>query len=363
MTAFSVGNFATGGGALHLSPVGRGRPAGPGEGVSRFPEDKEPPHPPRLTPRRPLPTGERWAAALYAVAFVGALATSFPARAEQPVTTGGEPTSLSGTLKKAHDTGVVTLGYREASFPFSYLSGQTPIGYSIDLCLGVVEEMKRELDGQDLKVAYEKVTPDTRIPEIVAGKIDLECGSTTANKERETQVAFSPIMFVAGTKLMVKATSPYRSYRELGGKTVVATSGTTNEKALKSLNDKQKLGLNIVTAPDHEQSYAMVTGGQAEAFATDDALLYGLIARHKAEKDLMVVGGFLSYDPYGLIYRKDDPQMARAVAAGFQHMADNRDLIEAYHRWFERPTPTGEQIALPMSAQLSEVFRTMGVED
>lgn len=287
-----------------------------------------------------------------------------PAAAQPAVTGGGEdPTSFEGTLKKVHDAGVVTLGYREASFPFSYLAGQRPVGYAIDLCLHVVEEIRKELDDPAINVAFAKVTPETRIPELVAGKIDLECGSTTANKDRETQVAFSPITFVAGTKLMVKRASAYRSYRDLAGKTVVVTAGTTNEKALRALNDKNKLGINIVTQPDHEQSYAMAASGQADAFATDDALLYGLIARHRAQDDLMVVGNFLSYDPYGLMYRKDDPQLARAVGRAFQSMADERNLFEAYHRWFERRTPTGEEIDLPMSPQLTEVFRAMGMED
>ncbi|WP_020178199.1 amino acid ABC transporter substrate-binding protein [Methylopila sp. M107] len=304
------------------------------------------------------PPSPALAGACLALALLGA-----GARAQEPATSPGDTNVFAGTLKKVHDAGSVTLGYREASFPFSYLVGQRPVGYSIDLCLHVVEEIRKELDDPAVNVAFVKVTPETRIPDLVSGKIDIECGSTTANKERETQVAFSPIMFVAGTKLMVKTSSSYRSYRDLSGKTVVVTAGTTNEKALRALNDKNKLGLNIVTAPDHEQSYAMAASGQADAFATDDALLYGLIARHKAEKDLMVVGGFLSYDPYGLMFRKDDPQMARAVGRTFASMAENRDLIEAYHRWFERRTPSGEEISLPMSAQLSEVFRTMGMDD
>lgn len=285
------------------------------------------------------------------------------ARAQEPATQPGDTNVIAGTLKKVHDAGVVTLGYREASFPFSYLVGQRPVGYSIDLCLHVVEEIRKELDDPAVNVAFVKVTPETRIPDLVAGKVDIECGSTTANKEREKQVAFSPIMFVAGTKLMVKAGSSYRSYRDLAGKTVVVTTGTTNEAALRALNDRNKLGLNIVTAPDHEQGYQMAASGQAEAFATDDALLYGLIARHHAENDFIVVGGYLSYDPYGLMFRKDDPQMARAVGRAFSAMAENRDLFEAYHRWFERRTPSGEEINLPMSPQLTEVFRAMGMED
>jgi len=270
---------------------------------------------------------------------------------------------LEGTLAKVDATGAITLGYREASFPLSYLSKAGPIGYSIDLCLAVVDEIKREIDKSEVQIRYKLVTPETRIQAVKTGEIDLECGSTTANKERAKEVAFSPIMYITGTKLMVKRKSGYRSYRNLAGKVVVVTAGTTNEAALKSLNEKNTLGINIISARDHEESYNLVATGKADAFATDDVLLYGLIARHKADADLMVVGEFLSFDPYGLMFRKDDPQMAEAVRRTFESIARNRDLLEAYHKWFVRQTPTGERIGLAMNAQLSEIFRALGVED
>jgi len=270
---------------------------------------------------------------------------------------------LEGTLAKVDATGAITLGYREASFPLSYLSKAGPIGYSIDLCLAVVDEIKREIDKQEVQIRYKPVTPETRMQAVKTGEIDLECGSTTANKERAKEVAFSPIMYITGTKLMVKRKSGYRSYRNLAGKVVVVTAGTTNEAALKSLNEKNMLGINIISARDHEESYNLVATGKADAFATDDVLLYGLIARHKADADLMVVGEFLSFDPYGLMFRKDDPQMAEAVRRSFENIARNRDLLEAYHKWFVRQTPTGERIGLAMNAQLSEIFRALGVED
>jgi len=270
---------------------------------------------------------------------------------------------LEGTLAKVDATGAITLGYREASFPLSYLSKAGPIGYSIDLCLAVVDEIKREIDKQEVQIRYKLVTPETRMQAVKTGEIDLECGSTTANKERAKEVAFSPIMYITGTKLMVKRKSGYRSYRNLAGKVVVVTAGTTNEAALKSLNEKNTLGINIISARDHEESYNLVATGKADAFATDDVLLYGLIARHKADADLMVVGEFLSFDPYGLMFRKDDPQMAEAVRRSFENIARNRDLLEAYHKWFVRQTPTGERIGLAMNAQLSEIFRALGVED
>ena len=270
---------------------------------------------------------------------------------------------LEGTLAKVDRTGVITLGYREASFPLSYLSKAGPIGYSIDLCLAVVDEIKREIDKPEIQVNYKLVTPETRINAVKTGEIDIECGSTTANKERGKEVAFSPIMYITGTKLLVKRKSGYRSYRNLAGKVVVVTAGTTNEAALKSLNEKNQLGMNIISARDHEESYSLVATGKAEAFATDDVLLYGLIARHKADAELMVVGEFLSFDPYGLMFRKDDAQMAEAVRRAFEVTARNRDLLEVYHKWFVRQTPTGERIGLAMNAQLSEIFRALGVED
>jgi glutamate/aspartate transport system substrate-binding protein len=270
---------------------------------------------------------------------------------------------LEGTLAKVDRTGVITLGYREASFPLSYLSKAGPIGYSIDLCLAVVDEIKREIDKAEIQVNYKLVTPETRINAVKSGEIDIECGSTTANKERGKEVAFSPIMYITGTKLLVKRKSGYRSYRNLAGKVVVVTAGTTNEAALKSLNEKNQLGMNIISARDHEESYSLVATGKAEAFATDDVLLYGLIARHKADAELMVVGEFLSFDPYGLMFRRDDAQMAEAVRRAFEATARNRDLLEVYHKWFVRQTPTGERIGLAMNAQLSEIFRALGVED
>jgi glutamate/aspartate transport system substrate-binding protein len=272
-------------------------------------------------------------------------------------------TKLEGTLAKVDRTGAITLGYREASFPLSYISKAGPIGYSIDLCLAVVDEIKREIDKADIKIDYKLVTAETRIPAVKSGEVDIECGSTTANKERAKEVAFSPIMYVTGTKLLVKRKSGYRSYRNLAGKVVVVTAGTTNEVALKALNEKNKLGINIIRARDHEESYSLVASGKAEAFATDDVLLHGLIARHKADADLMVVGEFLSFDPYGLMFRRDDPQMAEAVHRAFELIAKNRDLVELYHKWFVRQTPTGERIGLAMNAQLSEIFRALGVED
>jgi glutamate/aspartate transport system substrate-binding protein len=292
------------------------------------------------------------------LAFAVGLSALLPlaAGAQEP-----EVAPLSGTLKKIKSTGTITLGYRESSLPFSYLNRrQQPIGYSVDLCREVVEEAAVELDGMEIKTALLPVTPGDRLEKVKSGEIDLECGSTTNNVQRQKEVAFSPIFFVAGTKLMVPKSSAIRSYRDLAGKTAVVTAGTTNEAALRTLSDKQKLDIRIITARDHMQSLQMLVDGQAAAFATDDVLLYGFIATNNAASNLMVVGEYLSYDPYGLVFRREDPAFAAVVERAFTRMASERRLVELYNKWFLRRLPTGETLNLPMSAQLEEIFRILG---
>jgi glutamate/aspartate transport system substrate-binding protein len=284
--------------------------------------------------------------------------------APPPVTEANSPETVAGTLKKIRDSGNVVIGYREASFPFSFTrQGGAPTGYSIDLCLGIVDEIKRELSGAPVDVKYTLVTADNRMDAVMSGKADLECGSTTSNLDRQKSVAFSPVFFVAGTKLLVKKDSGINSYRDLGGKTLVVTSGTTNEKAMHLLNDKYKLGITIVAGKDHQESYDMLVSGKAAAFATDDVLLYGFIAANKAQDTLAVVGDFITYEPYGVMFRKDDPQMADAVARAFETMAQTGALVADYHKWFLQPTPTGEYLNMPMSLQLTESLRALGVDE
>jgi glutamate/aspartate transport system substrate-binding protein len=272
--------------------------------------------------------------------------------------TGGE--GLSPTLANIKSRHVVHLGYRESSPPFSFLDqANRPIGYSVELCEAIVDEIGVEVDDPALKIEYLKVTSDDRIPAVVQGKIDLECGSTTANAERARQVAFSPLMFVAGTKLMVPKDSTISAPRDLQGKTVVVTKGTTNEQALRALDRKLALGLNIAVAPDHEQSYQMLIDGKADAFATDDILLYGLIARHKSQDKFRVTGDYLSYDPYGIMFRKGEPQLAAVVERTFRKLGTNHDLIPLYNKWFVSRLPTGEKLNVAISPQLEDAFKAL----
>ena len=271
---------------------------------------------------------------------------------------------LTGTLKKVKDSKTVTLGYRASSIPFSYLNKlHEPIGYSIDLCNEVVKEVSSELEGVEIGVSYKLVRAETRIPAVRSGEIDLECGSTTANFHRKKEVSFSPIFFVAGTKLLVSRSSSITSYRDLRDKTVVVTAGTTHEEAVRAVSEKQHLGIKILVGKDHDESYAMIREGKADAFATDDVLLYGLVATTNTGDQFHVVGEYLSYDPYGLMYRKDDPDFASIVDRTFGRLAQNRELVQLYNKWFQQRLPTGETLDLPMSPQLEEIFRIEGVPE
>jgi ABC-type amino acid transport substrate-binding protein len=271
------------------------------------------------------------------VGFILSTALAWPAIAQDAAVG-----ALSGTLKKIRDTGTITLGYRESSLPFSYLNHrQQPIGYSMDLCREVVEEATTELDGMDVKIALAPVTSADRFDKVKSGAVDLECGSTTNNLQRQKEMAFSPVFFVAGTKLMVPKDSPVKSYRDLAGKTAVVTAGTTHEGALRTLS-------------------AMLAAGKADAFATDDVLLYGIIATEPGAHDVKVVGEYLSYDPYGLVYRRDDPTFAAVVERTFARMATERRLAELYNKWFVHRLPTGETLNLPMSPQLQQILQVLG---
>jgi glutamate/aspartate transport system substrate-binding protein len=272
------------------------------------------------------------------------------------------PVVLSGTLAKARASGAVTIAYRESSIPFSYLSARgEPIGYSIELCKRIVEAMSATV-GRELAIKWLPVTSESRIEAIVSSRADLECGSTTANLERAKRVAFSPIIFVSGTKLLVKRGSPIKSFRDLRGKTVVVTAGTTNEQAMRDIAKKFGVDFRLVSARDHAESFAQVEQGKADAFATDDVLLYGLIATSANPKQYLVVGEFLSYDPYGIMYRKGDPQMQELLASAFRDLAEDGEIEREYKRWFMKRLPSGATLGLPMSPQLESIVASMAAK-
>jgi glutamate/aspartate transport system substrate-binding protein len=272
-----------------------------------------------------------------------------------------DPDIVTGTLARIKQTGIARIGYREASIPFSFLdrSGR-PIGYSIDLCRAIVEEIGRTLDRDELRVDFVKVTSETRLQAVVDKSIDLECGSTTNNLERRKIVDFSPMIFVSGTKVMVPVATRWRDFRDLKGRRVIVTRGTTNVQALKTLDEKFKLGLALIESPDHEESYRMLAEGKGDGFATDDVLLYGLIAQHRAQGQFKVVGEFLSYDPYGIAFRRGEPDLRAVVERALRNLVVMRDIGPIYAKWFESRLPNGERLGLPMSPQLEESLAVLG---
>jgi len=285
--------------------------------------------------------------------------TATLATAQAVAQTESTPVQLTGTLAKARDTGSITIAHRTSSIPFSYLSARgEPIGYSIDLCKLLVEAIGDEV-GRELTIKWQPVTSESRIASITSGQSDLECGSTTSNLERRKLVSFSPVIFVSGTKLLVKKGSPIRSFRDLGGKKVAVTAGTTNEQAMRELARRFKLNLDLRVAADHAASFVLLTAGDVDAFATDDVLLYGLLAQNKRQADYVVIGEFLSYDPYGIMYRKDDSQFARVINEVFHSLAADGEIERRYKRWFLRKLPSGESLDLPMSPQLEETIKSM----
>lgn len=272
------------------------------------------------------------------------------------------PDRLSGTLKKIKASGVVRIGHRLSSPPFSYLDARgQPLGYSLDLCLALVEDIADELGVAELRVEFRPVTPENRFTMVMSGEIDIECGSTTDNLERRKQVAFSPTIFIAGTRLLVRKDGPVRSVLDLKGRPVAVTQGTTNADAMKRLSERRGLALTLLAGADHKDSFALFAAGKADAFANDDVLLFALIAESHTDALYRVVGDFLSYEPYGLMFRAGDPAFASTVERGFRRLAASREIVWIYEKWFLKRLPSGLRLGLPMSPQLEEMFRIQGL--
>ena len=276
---------------------------------------------------------------------------------------------LAGTLRKVKDSGAITIGHRESSIPFSFLDDkQQPIGYSMDICAAILEEVKKELSLATLAVKFTPVTSQTRIQLMANGTIDLECGSTTNTLTRQKQVAFAPPTFISGTKLLAKKSARIRSYRDLRGKTIVVTQGTTNERVLKALSEKENLGIKFFNARDHDEAFLTVESGRAVAFAMDDILLHGLIASAKNPKDFEVVGDYLSYEPYGIMFRANDDAFGVVVRRALARlMGDpgqcNGSIRLIYKKWFLDKLPSGASLNLPMSPLLESVCRANALPD
>jgi glutamate/aspartate transport system substrate-binding protein len=273
-----------------------------------------------------------------------------------------EPRALTGVLKRIKDTRVVRLGVRQAAIPFASInsSGQAS-GYSIDLCLAVVDDVAAAVGLNALRVEYLRVTPADRIEQVVSGQIDLECGATTNTADRRERVAFSPPTFIAGTRLLVKRGSPVRSVRDLAGRKVVVVRNTSNEAAMQRWAADPQRRLELDVADDYEEALSRVSTGAAAALAADDVLLAGYIAERRLQRIYAIVGELLSYEPYGIVYGKNDEAMDAVVRTAFTRLAVTGEIRSIYNKWFMRPLPSGVQLRWPMNVHLARSFELLGM--
>jgi glutamate/aspartate transport system substrate-binding protein len=285
-----------------------------------------------------------------AIPVAAALATALalPAAAQE----------LTGTLKKIKDSGTITLGHRDTSIPFSYYDDkQQVVGYAMDLCMRIVDAVKAELKLQKLDVKLNPVTSATRIPLMANGTIDLECGSTTNNLERQKQVSFTITHFVTANRYVAKKASNINKLEDLKGKTVVSTSGTTNIKWVTEENAKRNLGLNIVAAKDHAEAFLMVDTGRAAAFFMDDILLYSLVATSKNPGDWVIGSEAYTIEPYGIMLRREDPAFKKVVDNAMVQTFRSGAITGIYEKWFLKPIPPkGVNLNVPMSTQFKNVI-------
>ncbi len=269
---------------------------------------------------------------------------------------GQEPT---GTLKKVKETGVITLGFRDSSIPFSYLDdNQKPVGFAMDICSKIVDAVKKDLKLDKLEVKLAPVTSSTRIPLLANGTIDLECGSTTNNADRQKQVAFTNTHFLTASRFVSKKSSRINSIDELKGKPVVSTAGTTNIKQLTEANAARNLGVNIIAANDHAEAFLMVETDRAVAFVMDDILLAALVAGSK-QSDAYVISteAFSKPEPCGVMLRKDDPAFKKVVDAATAALYQSPEGQQIYDKWFmQKIPPKGIDLHTPISPALKREF-------
>jgi len=265
------------------------------------------------------------------------------------------------TLDKVKSSGTITVAYRDSSIPFSYLDDKAqPVGFGWEICGRIVDEVKKATGQTNLKVQSQAVTSANRIPLLMNGTIDIECGSTTNNSERQKQVAFATNYFYTGTRFLVKAGTAVNSIDDLKGKTVVSTTGTTNYKIIRNLNEEKKLGIDLIGAKDHADSALLVQTGRAVAFAMDDILLYGLKASAANPAEFAVVGEAIQVEPYAIMLRKDDPAFKKLVDDTLAGLIKSGDFEKLYKKWFMSPIPPkGINLNAPMSRELQDNLKKL----
>ena len=262
------------------------------------------------------------------------------------------------TLAKVKESGVFTIGHRDASIPLSYYDDkQKPIGYSVEICQRVADAVKKELKKPDLQIKYQLVTSANRIPLLANGTVDIECGSTTNNAERQKQVSYLPTTFVTANRIMYKKGSGISVLADMKGKTLVSTAGTTNIKQVTQINADKNLGVNITSANGHAESFLMVETGRAAAFAMDDILLAGLIATSKNPGQFEVSKEALSVEPYGIMVRKDDAKFEALAGGVVKGLMKSGEINKIYDKWFLKPIPPKNiTMNVPMSPNLKKVI-------
>ena len=270
------------------------------------------------------------------------------------IATGMSATAHAQTLKKVADANKITVSYREASVPFSYLIGSSKsVGFSVELTDAIVDDVRKKLNKPNLQVATMPVTSQNRIPLLVNGTYDIECGSTTNNSTRAKDVTFATNHFYTGTRLLTKKTSGVKNYADLAGKTVSSTTGTTNAQVIRKYNADKNLNLQLILGKDHDDSLLLVENDRALAFAMDDILLFGLKANSKNPDALEVVGDSLQVEPYACMLRKDDPEFKKLVDGTLNRLIKSGEFNRLYTKWFMSPIPPkGVNLNLPMSEQL-----------
>jgi len=263
-----------------------------------------------------------------------------------------------GTLKKIKDSGTVVIGHREASVPFSYIGpDQKVVGYSIDICMKIVDALKAELGVDKLDVKYVPVTPQTRIPLIANGNVNIECGSTTNTLTRQKQVDYAYTTYLTGTKLLVKKTSGIKEVEDLKGRAIALAQGTTNERAIKEAIVKLNIAdVKVLNVKDHAEGFLALETDRVDAYSTDDIQLYGLIAKSKSPADYEVVGRFLSFDPYALMLPRDDSAFRLVVNKTLAGLFRSGEIEQIYNKWFMAPIPGGEPLNVVMDNTLKVNF-------
>ena len=263
-----------------------------------------------------------------------------------------------GTLAKIAELGEISVGHRDGAVPFSYYDDQQrPIGYAMDLCAKVVEAIKLKLDEPDLKVSYLPVTGATRMPLLANGTIDMECGTTTNNAERQRQVSFSNTYFVAGVRILSKKSAPIETMADAKGKTVVTLAGTTSVKVISEINAAQNLGLNVLSVKDLAEGMLTLQTERAVALIFDDVSIAGAAATSKNPDDFVMSAEPLSIEPYGIMLRRDDEAFKEVVNATLDELYASGEINAIYDKWFVQAIPPrGINMNFPMSSQLKKVI-------